>query len=283
VTGPSILRRRLGRELRALRETRSLRLEDVAAYLGVAPSTLSRIETGRAPTRTSYLSLMLDLYGVDDNDERRRLTDIAREGQRKGWWSDHDDLLPAGAGQYIGLESAAALVRSWSLLTVPALLQTRDYAETVIRATRPTLTDAEVRQLTSIQMRRQELARSSGRRLHALIDQAALIRPVARPEAMAGQLRHLTALADDLVTVQVTPLADPLPVLALPFSLLSFAGPEDPGVACCAGIGGQVLVTQHAEWFRILHAAWAVLAITALSPSDSADLIAQLTVDAGFG
>lgn len=45
----------LGSELRALRQARSLRLEDVAAKLEVAPSTLSRIETGKAPTKMSYL------------------------------------------------------------------------------------------------------------------------------------------------------------------------------------------------------------------------------------
>jgi hypothetical protein len=36
-------------------------LEDIAATLDVAPSTTSRIETGKAPTRTSYLAVMLEL------------------------------------------------------------------------------------------------------------------------------------------------------------------------------------------------------------------------------
>src|SRR6266700_7046778 len=81
--GPAIRRRRLGADLRQLREQRSLRLEEVADQLGVAPSTLSRIETGKAPTRTSYLAVMLDLYGVADPARRRLLMDMAREGQRK--------------------------------------------------------------------------------------------------------------------------------------------------------------------------------------------------------
>ena len=68
LVGPTIRRRRLGSDLRRLREQRSLRLEEVAGQLGVAPSTLSRIETGKAPTRTSYLALLLNLYGVDDPD-----------------------------------------------------------------------------------------------------------------------------------------------------------------------------------------------------------------------
>ena len=83
--GPTIRRRRLGADLRRLREERSLRLEDVAARLGVAPSTLSRIETGKAPTRTSYLTLLLDLYEVRDADERRAIL----ESFRRHWQAGH--------------------------------------------------------------------------------------------------------------------------------------------------------------------------------------------------
>jgi transcriptional regulator with XRE-family HTH domain len=61
--GPTVRRRRLGTELRRLREANSIKLEEVAEQLGVAPSTLSRIETGKAPTRSAYLSEMLKLYG----------------------------------------------------------------------------------------------------------------------------------------------------------------------------------------------------------------------------
>lgn len=45
-TGPAISRHQLGVQLRQLRQAQSLRLETAAAKLGVAPSTLSRIENG---------------------------------------------------------------------------------------------------------------------------------------------------------------------------------------------------------------------------------------------
>src|SRR6202000_1988915 len=62
-TGPTVRRRRLGTELRKLRESNGHKLEEVAAELGVAPSTLSRIETGKAPTKSAYLNQMLEMYG----------------------------------------------------------------------------------------------------------------------------------------------------------------------------------------------------------------------------
>src|SRR5262245_61913680 len=84
--GPTVRRRRLGTELRRLREAHAIKLEEVADKLGLAASTLSRIETGKAPTRTAYLAAMLDLYGVKEPGQRQILIDMAREGHRKGWW-----------------------------------------------------------------------------------------------------------------------------------------------------------------------------------------------------
>jgi transcriptional regulator with XRE-family HTH domain len=278
LTGPTIRRRRLGGELRKLREAGGHRLEDVAAKLDVAPSTLSRIETGKAPTRTSYVTILLDLYGVDDADQRRRLTDIAREGQRKSWWSDYEDLITAETGRYLGLESAAERVRSWSVLAVPGLLQTADYAEAAVRATRPDLTPSQARRLAAIPLGRQTLARSSGRQLNLIIDETALLRRVAPPDVMADQMRHLaTVAADPLVTVRVVALTTPHPVLSPPFALLRFDDPDDLGVACCAGIGGQLLVTQHAGRVSTLHATFGALSRATLSPADSTDLIRHLS------
>ena len=80
--GPTVRRRRLGSELRRLRESQSMKLEEVADQLGLAPSTLSRIETGKAPTRSAYLTSMLEMYGVDDSAQRQVLTELARDGHR---------------------------------------------------------------------------------------------------------------------------------------------------------------------------------------------------------
>ena len=78
----------------------------------MAPSTLSRIETGKAPTKSVYLNAMLETYGVADADQRQVLVDMAREGHRKGWWSVYDDVLPSGFGIYVGLEAEAAGLRA---------------------------------------------------------------------------------------------------------------------------------------------------------------------------
>jgi transcriptional regulator with XRE-family HTH domain len=230
---PIMHRRRLGAELRGLRETRCLRLEDAAAALGVAPSTLSRIETGRAPTRTSYLTLLLDLYGVSDQDQRQSLADTARAGQRKESWWDYRDLLPAGADMYIGMEATASTVCSYSPSTIPDLLQTSDYTAALIRATRPSLTREQIRRLSVLTRRRQEHLHDDTRHYHLVLDESVLLRELGSARTMNDQIKHLgKATTNPAVTVQIVALAPAQPLVTGPFTLLNFSDPADPGAVC---------------------------------------------------
>src|ERR1700722_5035898 len=238
LVGPTIRRRRLGTDLRRLRETRSLRLEDVASRLGVAPSTLSRIETGKAPTRTSYLAVLLDVYGVDDPAKRRQLTDLAREGQRRGWWAEYEDLLPVGAGTYLGLEAEASLIRSFSAAVLPDLLQTESYAAGAVQASRSGLTAAQVSRLVELQLRRQELLRRPARtELQLVIDESTLLRSIGSAQVMASQLAHLLSVcAEPGVQLRIVGLAAARPVLSEPFTILTFPDPADADVVSLTGL-----------------------------------------------
>jgi transcriptional regulator with XRE-family HTH domain len=279
LAGPTVRRRRLGTDLRRLREQRSLRLEEVASQLGVAPSTLSRIETGKAPTRTSYLVLMLDLYGVDDADRRRLFLDLAREGQRKGWWAGFDDLLPAGVGNYLGLEAEAAALRAFCVLVVPGLLRTREYGRAVIAARRPDLTSEQVERLMAVQEHRQEVLRGADPiELRLVLDESVLLRSVGPPGVMRAQLDRLAdACSEPTVTIQVLSLAVPQrPVLADSFGILSFSEPGDADVACSAGIRGQVLLEQRGAEVQALRLALHSLSMSAMSAPDSAAYIRQI-------
>jgi transcriptional regulator with XRE-family HTH domain len=276
LVGPTIRRRRLGSDLRRLRERRSLRLEEVASQLGVAPSTLSRIETGKAPTRTSYLALMLDLYGVHDADQRRGLMDLAREGQRRGWWVGSDDLLPAGTGTYLGLEAEASDLRAFQSEVVHGLMRTADYARAVITARRPGLEADQAERLVQVAMRRQDVLRGTDPiRLRLVLDESVLVRAVGEPGVMRAQLEHLIeAGRAPNVTVQVLPLARQHRQLSAgSFGILSFAEPDDADVVCATGFRGQVLVEQRAADVQAMRLVFDGLSASALSPAESARLI----------
>ena len=279
LVGPTVRRRRLGSELRRLREARSLKLDYVASRLGVAPSTLSRIETGKAPTKISYLNVMLELYQVDDPALRQPLLEMAREGQRKGWWADADELLPAGFGRYLGLESEASGLRVFAVQTIHGLLRTESYARAVIAAERSELSAAERQRLLSVQLRRREvLLGTDPIQLQVILDESSLLRSLGSPEIMASQLEHLAEAARwPTVTIQVLRLSgDPLPVLSGPFAILSFAESGDPDMASTEGVRGQAFLADRGTDVRVLCDVYDALSHVAIGPDESADLISSL-------
>jgi len=269
-------RHHLGAELRQLRQARSLRLEDVAAELDLVPSTLSRMETGKGPVKTTHLIAMLSLYQVDDPRQRTRLQNLARDGRLPSWHDNCRDLLPAGASHYLDLETTCTSVRSYAVHAVPGLTQTDSYAAAAIAAAWPGLTSRQVRDLAALQVRRQELALAARRRLHLLLDESALLRPVGTAPVMAAQLRHLLILTTyPAITVQVAELAMPRPVLTCPFTILTVPGSSEPDVACHAGIRGQITITTRDADLRALHHAFTALTGAATSPGNTATLISN--------
>src|SRR6202045_4422667 len=203
--GPTVRRRRLGSELRKLRDANGLKLEEVAGELGVAPSTLSRIETGKAPTKSAYLNQMLEMYGVVEPGQGQVLVDMAREGHRKGWWAAYDDVLPSGFDIYVGLEAETAAVRGYEISVVHGLLQTPDYARAVLREMFPRHTAEQIGRLVDLRIERQRrLDDDPPLELWAILDEAVIRRPVGGTAVMCAQLEHLLVMAERPgLTVQI--------------------------------------------------------------------------------
>jgi transcriptional regulator with XRE-family HTH domain len=261
-----------------LREAHSIKLEEVAEKLGLATSTLSRIETGKAPTRTAYLSAMLDLYGVHDPGGRQILVDMARDGHRKGWWAAWEDVLPTGFDVYVGLEAEAASLRAYESLVVHGLLQTEAYARVVMTTVRRRQTTEQIERLVALRMQRQEvILRADPIELWLILDEAVIRRTMGSPELMRGQLNHLAdASLWPNVTLQVLPFCSgPHPCLNGPFAIIEFPERFDPDVVYTEGVAGQAYLERERD-VRARAEAFDLLRAAALSPADSTDLISQL-------
>ncbi|MFD0535296.1 helix-turn-helix domain-containing protein [Actinomadura luteofluorescens] len=104
--------RRLGTELRKLRESAGYTIEQVAEHLECSPSRVSRIETGKAqPPKQRELRDLLELFGASDARIQDALLQLAREAAQPGWYSEFQDVFPPHFGSYIGLESEATELR----------------------------------------------------------------------------------------------------------------------------------------------------------------------------
>ncbi len=277
-TGPTVRRRRLGSELRRLREAHSLKLEEAAERLGLAPSTLSRIETGKAPTRSAYLISMLEMYGVTDPEQRQVLAEMAREGHRKGWWAAYDDVLPTGFGIYVGLEAEAAALRVFEAQVVNGLLQTEDYARAVTGATRRRRTREEIERLVQLRLQRQAvLDRERPVELFLILDEAVIRRPMGGRKIMSGQLSHLLEASTwPNVTLQVLPTSSGAhPALSGSFCILRFPESTDPDVVYSEGVAGHAYLEKEAD-VRACGDAFDLLQAAAMTPVDSAELIRRV-------
>jgi transcriptional regulator with XRE-family HTH domain len=197
----------LGSQLRRLREARGITREDAGYSIRASESKISRMELGRVSFKERDVADLLSLYGVHDEGERRALLGLAREASTAGWWHSYADVLPNWFQTYVGLEEAAASIRTYEVQYIPGLLQTEEYARAVITLGQPEADPEEVERRVSLRMHRQKLLVSERAPVyHAVIDEAALRRPLGGWKVMHGQLQHLVhAAAQENVTIQVMP------------------------------------------------------------------------------
>lgn len=199
-SGPIVVRRRLGSELRRIREEANLRLEAVAHELEVSPSKLSRLENGQAIPKVWDVRNLLTLYGVQDEKLTARLLQWASEGKAQGWWQRYSGVLVPEAQYYLSLETEAAEILIYSTPVLHALVQTREYARAFLSGLRPELDGESVEQLVELRMRRQEMTRGSTEppRLRVAVDEASLFRIIGSPEVMERQISALLDLPDGI-------------------------------------------------------------------------------------
>jgi transcriptional regulator with XRE-family HTH domain len=114
---PTGRRRRLGAELRRLREDAGLTIDRVAEALECSQSKVSRIETGQVSATPRDVRDMLELYRVSEA-QREAMIQIAREARQRGWWQTFVDV-PDGVPAYVGLEVAATSIDIYMSLIEP--------------------------------------------------------------------------------------------------------------------------------------------------------------------
>jgi hypothetical protein len=147
------------------------------------------------------------LYGIDDDTERAEFLALAALANVPSWWAAYSDVIPAWFEGYLGLEQAAAVIRSYDAQLVPGLLQTHDYARAALRLGHETASDEEVDRRVELRMKRQQvLLRTDPVRLWAILDEAVLHRPLGGDQVMRAQLDHLIKVAAlPHVTIQLLP------------------------------------------------------------------------------
>ncbi len=231
---PTVRRRRLAAELRALREAKGRSGESVAHALRWSPSKISRYErakTGLAAPGGRTAARLL---------RRRRhppemLLTLAQDASQKGWWEEYADSLPEDYQQFIGLEHEATSVAIWHVDVVAGLLQTEAYARHIINSydrVEP-IAPSQVSRLVRVRLRRQQVLDRVGLKISVVLDESVLLRRIGSDLTMYDQLQRLAAECDrPSLTLQILPLDGLHTVIGESFVLFGFeadGGRRPPG------------------------------------------------------
>ena len=180
--GTSNPARYFGRQVRRARRAAGWTLAEFGQRIGYDPGQISRIETGKRPP-TELFAQMCDEAFPD----------------RDGWFSEFYAesrtwiATPPWFRSWVEHEQHAATLRIWQLGVLSGLLQTEDYARSIL-AVNPGVTDDDVSARLAARLERQAiLTRDDPPAAWFLVDEAALCRRIGPQDVMAAQLAHLRA------------------------------------------------------------------------------------------
>jgi DNA-binding XRE family transcriptional regulator len=276
--GPTVQRMLVGAKLRRLRTDLGLSREEAAEAIRASEWKIHRLENGQVGFKERDLVDLLARYQVRDPAEVAELLAMAREANAPGWWQHYGDVLPQWFRAYVDLESAASLIRTYEGQFIPGLLQTDDYMRAVVRGAHLEESVEEVGRRVRLRMARQMLlTREQPPRLWAVVDEAALRRPVGGREVLRGQLERLIEAAKlPNVTLQILPFGVGAHSAMLgAFSILRFADRELPDVVYLEHLTSALYLDRRDEVERYLDV-MELLCVDSEPPAKTVELLTEM-------
>jgi transcriptional regulator with XRE-family HTH domain len=225
---PTVQRLALRLQLRKLRIDADLTQKEVARRLEWSPSKILRIESGENGVSATDLQALLGLYKIADRRQADELARLAREGRRPTA-GNFDDVLSKESQLLQRYEKSASIIRQFEPVVVPGLLQTREYAENILRLyASPDDSERIIQRRIEARIERQELLeREDLPEMFFILDEAVVRRRIgfesgsdASRSVMRQQIEYLKKINENpRVSIQI-----------MPFSLGGYVGMRGPFV-----------------------------------------------------
>lgn len=203
---PTARQRRLGAELRKLREKAGLSSGEAAGLLRVKQAQMSQFEAGNAGISEERVRRLAAHYSCADSELVGCLAEMAAEHTR-GWWDEYRGVLPPAFLDLAELEHHAHFMHVIGTAQVPGLLQTADYARAVFAFWRPELPDSELAPRVEHRLRRAAVLDREGPAPYiAVLHESVLQTRVADRSVSRSQLGEILRKSEmPSVTVRVVP------------------------------------------------------------------------------
>ncbi len=207
-SNPTARQRRLGAELRKMRERAGVTARAAAAFLGSSPMYQSHVETGRSGISEERLRRLAVHCACDDRAYVDALVAMATE-RDKGWWEEYRGIVAPAGLDLAELEHHAMRIQTFQMAHIPGLLQTEDHVRAVFRYASPHLLPQDSEAHVAFRLRRQHIITDSpATPYEAIIHEAALRILVGGRKTAHTQLQRVLELSElDQVTLRVLPFA----------------------------------------------------------------------------
>lgn len=275
----TVRQRRLGAELRKLRERAGLTSTAAAVTNGVNQARISNLEAGRYAVSAERVRTLARSYDAADQALIDALAAMAGRRERH-WWEEYREVLPTVMLDIAELEQEASGLRVALAVHMPGLLQTVDHARALYRETVPALEPYEVEHRVAFRIRRQGVLH--GKRpmpYKVIIHEAALRLGCGGPAVARAQLEHLMDMSErENITVRVIPFGSgPFPGSGQPIDYVHGPVPQLDTVTLDTDHGCEFLdaEAQLAKYRSVLDR----LEETALTPKASRDLMRRVALD----
>jgi DNA-binding XRE family transcriptional regulator len=276
--GPTVNRLMLGTQLHRMRTQAGVTSDQAAHKIRASRSKISRMENGRVGFKERDVDDLLDLYTVTDPYLRARVKALLQQANSPGWWTRYAEVTADWFEEYLGLETAASMIRTFEMQFVHGLFQTPQYARAVTLLGHSAARVGEIEQRVALRLSRQGLLTSAqAPMVWSILDEGAIRRPVGGRAVMRSQLAHLAEVASDLrnVTVQVVPFeAGGHAGAGGSFTMLRFAGEEVPDIIYIEQLTSALYLDKREDVDHYLEVMDS-LSAEALPPAQTLDFIAR--------
>lgn len=256
MTSPYLRRRRLGDELRKLREEHGLTTDELARLIYQSRSKISKMENAQIRPDLAEIVSILNVLEVTGR-RYDKIHELAHAAARKGWWDRYGNAMGPRQRLYADLESGAASIHSYNQTAFPAVLQIPEFIDAMVTLDRcqGSLDYRPERMADARTRRQQHLLGPDGPTYEAVLDECMIHRLAVPPAVKAAQLRHLIKIVstEKRITMRVLPSDILVPGGFLPkasFSLYTFPDPSDPPMAVVDTVTSDVVLTQKDELSR---------------------------------
>ncbi|MEV6649795.1 helix-turn-helix transcriptional regulator [Streptomyces sp. NPDC051219] len=248
-----------GAELRRLRDSAGLTLEQLGKIVFLTGSMIGQIETATKTPKDEHIPRLDAALGADG--ALVRVWELAKRSRLPGWYQ-----------RIAAMEATCTKICVFQAQLVHGLLQTEGYARAVLGVVRQNDLDSKVEARLD---RQRILKRGDPPLLWVVLDEAVLRREIGGREVMRNQLVRLLDYRDtDEVQIQVLPFAAGVHTgLMGSFEMFHFEDQAD--VAYMEGYE-EGWATANPREVKARSLRYDLLRASALSPGESAELIARV-------